>query len=235
MKKILAVIGFILLFSIKQQVVYAGTLNEYETEVINAARGQFESRGITYQVDSVYVDELIRYLMQDDIDITAEQRDKAISIMFDNVEQGVEAGYLIPVEGKNSTESNVNIEEYGNLEGIDDFENSQHTNKIEEELNGANVSTNNITGDRADEFVDQIINRSEKTTKVDTDRGKITVTSGDNNNLITVNTVIKNTGFNLNGTLSMVTILVIIMVLCIVAAIQLRLFVHEEEKYKYEK
>ena len=235
MRKILAVIGFILLFTIKQQVVYAGTLNEYETEVIRAARGQFESRGITYQVDSVYVDELIRYLMQDDIDITAEQRDKAISIMFDNVEQGVEVGYLIPVEGKNSTEADIDIEESEILEETGDFADSQYTNKIEEELNGAEVSTNNITGDRADELIDQIINGSEKTTKVDTDRGKIIVTSGDNNNLITVNTVIKNTGFNLNATLFMVTILVIIMVLCIVAAIQLRLFVHEEEKYKYEK
>ncbi|MBU5331146.1 hypothetical protein KQI61_02980 [Anaerocolumna aminovalerica] len=234
MKKILAVIGFILLFSIKQQVVYAGTLNEYETEVIRAARGQFESRGITYEVDSVYVDELIRYLMQDDIDITAEQRDKAISIMFDNVEQGVEAGYLIPVERENSTEADINIGESGNLEGTGDFADSQHTNKIEEELNGADVSTSNITRDRV-EFVDQIINGSEKTTKIDTDKGKITVTSDDNNNLITVNTVIKNTGFNLNGTLFMMTILMILMVLCVVVAIQLRLFVHEEEKYKYEK
>ncbi len=234
MKKILAVIGFILLFTTKQQVVYAGTLNEYETEVIRAARGRFESRGITYQVDSVYVDELIRYLMQDDIDITAEQRDKAISIMFDNVEQGVEAGYLIPVESKNSAEADINIEESGNIEETDDFTDSQHMNKIEEELNGADVSTNNITGDRV-EFVEQIINGSEKTTKIDTDRGKITVTSDDSNNLITVNTVIKNTGFNLNGTLFMVTILTVIIVLCVFAAIQSRLFVHEEEKYKYEK
>lgn len=223
MKKLLAIIGFILLFTTNQQVVYAGTLNEYETEVINAARGQFESHGIKYQVDSVYVDELIRYLMQEDIDITAEQRDKAISIMFDNIEQGVEVGYLIPVEGKKSTGEAGNIEESDTLEEDSNLDNSQHTDI--EELNEGDVSSSNS----ADEFVNQIMNNRETVTKIDTDKSKITVTSGDDNNLITVNTIIKNTGFNLNNTFLMAVILLSVTVLCIIAAIELRLFVHEEE------
>jgi hypothetical protein len=117
MKKILAAIGFILLLAINQQVAYAGTLNEYETEVVNAAKGTFESHGITYQVDSAYVDELIAYLKEDNIDITAQQRDKAISIMFSNVEQGVEAGYLMPVEVGKSADEDGNVKESGNSEG----------------------------------------------------------------------------------------------------------------------
>jgi hypothetical protein len=257
MKKILAAIGFILFFAINQQVAYAGTLNEYETEVVNAAKGTFESHGITYQVDSAYVDELIAYLKEDNIDITAQQRDKAISIMFSNVEQGVEAGYLMPVEVGKSADEDGNVKESGNSEGsikesgssegsiegsdnsegskekTDNLDNSQQDQT--EELDGADESTSNITKDKSEEFVNKIMNQQDTITEIDTDKGKVTVTSGKDNNPITVNTVIKNTGFNLNNTFLMVVILVSVMVLCIVAAIQLRLFVHKEEKYKYEK
>jgi hypothetical protein len=257
MKKILAAIGFILFFAINQQVAYAGTLNEYETEVVNAAKGTFESHGITYQVDSAYVDELIAYLKEDNIDITAQQRDKAISIMFSNVEQGVEAGYLMPVEVGKSADEDGNVKESGNSEGsikesgssegsiegsdnsegskekTDNLDNSQQDQT--EELDGADESTSNITKDKSEEFVNKIMNQQDTITEIDTDKGKVTVTSGKDNNPITVNTVIKNTGFNLNNTFLMVVILVSVMVLCIVAAIQLRLFVHEEEKHRYEK
>ena len=257
MKKILAAIGFILFFAINQQVAYAGTLNEYETEVVNAAKGTFDSHGITYQVDSAYVDELIAYLKEDNIDITAQQRDKAISIMFSNVEQGVEAGYLMPVEVGKSADEDGNVKESGNSEGsikesgssegsikesgnsegskegTGNLDNSQQDQT--EELDGVDESTSNITKDKSEEFVNKIIDQQETITKIDTDKGKVTVTSGKDNNLITVSTVIKNTGFNLNNTFLMVVILVSVMVLCIVAAIQFRLFVHEEEKHRYEK
>ena len=260
MKKILAAIGFILFFAINQQVAYAGTLNEYETEVVNAAKGTFESHGITYQVDSAYVDELIAYLKEDNIDITAQQRDKAISIMFSNVEQGVEAGYLMPVEVGKSADEDGNVKESGNSEGsikesgssegskeesvnskgtghLDNSQQNQteESDGVTEELDGVDESTSNITKDKSEEFVNKIIDQQETITKIDTDKGKVTVTSGKDNNLITVSTVIKNTGFNLNNTFLMVVILVSVMVLCIVAAIQFRLFVHEEEKHRYEK
>ena len=263
MKKILAAIGFILLLAINQQVAYAGTLNEYETEVVNAAKGTFESHGITYQVDSAYVDELIAYLKEDNIDITAQQRDKAISIMFSNVEQGVEAGYLMPVEVGKSADEDGNVKESGNSEGSikesgssegrikksdnsegskEKSDSSKGTGNLDnsqqnqtEESDGVGESTSNITKDKSEEFVNKIMNQQETITKIDTDKGKVTVTSGKDDNPITVNTVIKNTGFNLNNTFLMVVILVSVMVLCIVAAIQLRLFVHEEEKHRYEK
>ncbi len=237
MKKILAAIGFILLLAINQQVAYAGTLNEYETEVISAAKGTFEWDGVSYQVEQSYINELIEYLMQDDIDITAEQKDKAISIMFSNVEQGVEAGYLMPVEAEKSSDKDGNTKESGNSEGSKEgtgnLDNSQQDQT--EELDGVDESTSNITKDKSEEFVNKIIDQQETITKIDTDKGKVTVTSGKDDNPITVNTVIKNTGFNLNNTFLMVVILVSVMVLCIVAAIQFRLFVHEEEKHRYEK
>jgi len=180
-------------------------------------------------------------------------RDKAISIMFSNVEQGVEAGYLMPVEAGKSADEDGNVKESGNSEGsikesgnsegsIEESDNSKGSGNLDnsqqdqtEELDGADESTSNITKDKSEEFVNKIMNQQETITEIDTDKGKVTVTSGKDNNPITVNTVIKNTGFNLNNTFLMVVILVSVMVLCIVAAIQLRLFVHKEEKYKYEK
>ena len=257
MKKVMMIIVSFLLFTANYIVAYAGGLNQYESEIVDAAKDKFEWDGVSYQVEQSYINELIEYLMQDNIDITAEQRDKAISIMFSNVEQGVEAGYLMPVEVGKSTDGNGNVKESGNSEGsikesgssegsikesgnsegskegTGNLDNSQQNQT--EESDGVGESTSNITKDKSEEFVNKIMNQQETITKIDTDKGKVTVTSGKDDNPITVNTVIKNTGFNLNNTFLMVVILVSVMVLCIVAAIQLRLFVHEEEKHRYEK
>jgi len=238
MKKLLAVIGFMLLLIVNVQVVHAGTINEYEAEVIKIAKGQFESGGITYQVDPVYIQQLIDFLMQDDVDITSEQKDKAISMMFSEVEQGIEAGYLIPVVVEESTQESSNLDEPGNLEeetnqteelneedGIKDTEESKETEGKE----------GNTTVNTPDEFVKHIIDSPATITQIDKDKGKVTVTKGEDKSVITVNTVIKNTGFNLNITVIMASLLVIVMVICIFVTFRLNLYVKKDDKSQYDK
>lgn len=77
--------------------VYAGSVNGNEQQVIGTARGRFEKDGVVYQVKQEYIDSLVSYLSQDDVDLTAEDCQAAIAEIYANVSTGVESGYLTPV------------------------------------------------------------------------------------------------------------------------------------------
>jgi hypothetical protein len=73
-------------------------LNEYEKQVVAEAKKTYAYQGKMYQVPEEYINQLIAYLSQDEVDITAEQRDKALQTAYNSIEKGVLEGYLIPVE-----------------------------------------------------------------------------------------------------------------------------------------
>lgn len=98
MKGVIFYIAFVFCCLLPVSTVYAGSLNEYEKQVVAEARKTYAYQGKTYQVSEEYIDQLIAYLSQDDVDITAEQRDKALQTAYNNIEKGVLEGYLIPVE-----------------------------------------------------------------------------------------------------------------------------------------
>jgi len=225
MKKVTMIISFFLLLTTNYIVVYAGDLNQYESEVVDAAKGIFEVDGVTYQVEQSYINELIRYLKEDNVDITAEQRDEAITIMHTNIEKGVMEGYLIPVTKQDNLED---------ADGVQPEE-QPSISHITEGKDNKEDRTNPISEEKTEEFIHQIINEPDTTTRIDAEKGKVIVTKGADDSLITLNTVIKNTGFNLNITLMMLFLLFLVMAICFFAAFKLELFIHEEEKYKYEK
>lgn len=100
MRKIIVALGIILLVAIfPYSVASAGSINSYEQEVISFAQGTFEYKGVYYKVDPYYINMLREYLAADDIDLTAEQRNKVFRIYRDYMETGVQGGYLIPVSG----------------------------------------------------------------------------------------------------------------------------------------
>jgi len=100
MRKIIVALGIILLVAIfPYSVASAGSINSYEQEVISFAQGTFEYKGVYYKVDPYYINMLREYLAADDIDLTAEQRDKVYRIYRDYMETGVQGGYLVPVSG----------------------------------------------------------------------------------------------------------------------------------------
>jgi len=76
---------------------YAGSINGNEQQVIGVAQGRFEKDGTVYQVKQEYIDSLVSYLSQDDVDLTAEDCQAAIAEIYANVSTGVESGYLSPV------------------------------------------------------------------------------------------------------------------------------------------
>ena len=100
MRKIIVALGIILLVAIfPYSVASAGSINSYEQEVISFAQGTFEYKGVYYKVDPYYINMLREYLAADDIELTAEQRNKVFRIYRDYMETGVQGGYLIPVSG----------------------------------------------------------------------------------------------------------------------------------------
>lgn len=82
-----------------KMITFAGGINGNEARVIAAASGTFSYDGKTYQAGTNYINSLTGYLSGDDVDLTAEQADKAISMMYANVAEGVARGYLYEVGG----------------------------------------------------------------------------------------------------------------------------------------
>lgn len=74
-----------------------GGINSEESRVLTVARGSFEYEGEKYVAKRYFVDQLIAYMSRDDIDLTAEQADKAISNIYANVEKGVKEGYIVKI------------------------------------------------------------------------------------------------------------------------------------------
>ena len=104
MKKVILALGILLIISAQASTVYAGSLNSYENEVVAEAKKIYEYNGVKYQVDPVFIDQLIAYLSSDDIDLTAEQKDEVLQMAFSNIEKGVKDGYLVPVQEQDNTQ-----------------------------------------------------------------------------------------------------------------------------------
>lgn len=85
-------------------VAFAGEINSNEARVISAASGTFIYDGKIYKAGTAYINSLISYLSADDVDLSAEQADEAISMMYANIAEGVNNGYLYEVGGDNNTQ-----------------------------------------------------------------------------------------------------------------------------------
>lgn len=91
--------GLALLFGVlgPKMITFAGEINSNEASVIAAASGTFSYEGKTYRAGSSYINSLTAYLSSDDVDLNAEQAAEAISMMYANIAEGVEQGYLYEV------------------------------------------------------------------------------------------------------------------------------------------
>ena len=95
----------VLSFSVRN--VYAGDINGNEAAVIAAAGGTFEYEGKYYRAESQYMNELYVYLSRDDIDLTENQANTAIRMMYRNIRRGVKEGYLYEIKSEEPTTENT--------------------------------------------------------------------------------------------------------------------------------
>lgn len=99
MKKIILVLVTLIVSIGASTTAYAGSINSNEQAVLSAAEQTYTYNGTQYRLDSSYVSQLRGYLAADDIDLTSEQRDKALAAVNGYIESGVQGGYLKPVGG----------------------------------------------------------------------------------------------------------------------------------------
>lgn len=88
-----------------KMITFAGGINGNEARVISAASGTFTYNGKTYRAGSAYINSLVSYLSEDDVDLTAEQADEAISTMYASIADGVSQGYIYEVGAEDATEN----------------------------------------------------------------------------------------------------------------------------------
>lgn len=202
MKKAILGIGLFILVLSGGTVAYAGSLNANEQAVISAAKGRFEVDGKQYKADSTYINQLISYLSSDGVDLTSDQKAEAISTMYANVEEGVKQGYLLPIEDK---PENTEVTEELDIVTTKDSE----TGRI-------------VSKDNSD---DSIISGTEPVTPSDQKNQVREATASGS----TEDTIIKNTGFNLNTTLIIAVGAAILMLICIIETIRSDFFAHTDE------
>ncbi len=97
MKKPLSFLGcFVLILLFFKTIAYAGAVNQYEAEVLEAAKGQFEYDGKLYKVDKSYIEKLSDYLASDEVDLSEEDKDQILASVNNYIITGVTEGFLMP-------------------------------------------------------------------------------------------------------------------------------------------
>lgn len=108
MKKWFAVYLLLCAVMMPAMTVYAGNINEHEQRIVNAAHGTFEIDGVKYKAASDAISQLNNYLMQDDVDLTAEQADRAIANLPNYLREGLDRDALVPVNSNSDSSANSN-------------------------------------------------------------------------------------------------------------------------------
>ncbi|BCJ97348.1 hypothetical protein [Anaerocolumna chitinilytica] len=234
--KYIIALGILFSFFVNVKMVQAGDLNANEAAVVSAAQGVFELNGEKYKVDPTFIQQLSSYLNQDGIDLTAEQKDEAIATMFSNVGQGISEGYLVPaIEGDTdtgSTDSGNGSSTDTVGDGKDSGKSSGDTKQPDKATGTKENDSDNDNKDKKDDKV--ILNEIRKqpvtVTKTDQDKNKVTVKNEKNNSIVVVNTVIKNTGYDLTTAFIIGIGLLIMLVISIIITLKFRFFRQEEQK-----
>lgn len=246
MKKIIFIAGVLLLGSFPAT-VYAGSLNSYESEVVAAAQGVFESDGVKYKLDSGYVNQLISYLSSDEVDLNQDQRDKVLAAMNDYVEKGIKEGYLVPMDGQAKTnessessgetdqkQSEADTKEADQEKDKDtktsdsEKKNSKKSDSEKEEDTKASKSTKKDTESTSAKDSAKDSTLAEQKSDTSDPAATITPTQAPEDSAKD-DEIIKNTGFNFNRTVYMAVGIGVLMMLGIMITYRQNYFAHSDE------
>lgn len=185
-----------------------GGINENEARVLAVARGSFEYNGQVYTARQSYVNQLIAKLSSEDMNLTSEQADTAIATIYSNVEKGVEEGYIVKVD---SPEDDLNKDEKDTITELSPEQEKEGVKSIEE-LNQKEEENN---ADNS-EVIPQVHDNND---------GEITVDDGKGNVIISVDGVLKNTGYSISDSIiyfSLIGVLFLCVLICSVKVILIK-------------
>lgn len=223
MKKGMLGLAILLIILAPTSIVYAGTLNSYEMQVISAAKQIYVYNGEQYQVDDSYINQLISYLSSDGIDLNEDQEKEILQMSFSNVEEGIKEGYLIPITDQTKSPG------VGNDISVDDKDKDGTDNTPTPKTTNINQNTNHTSNNQ------NTNNQQNSSTPQDT-IGNI-LTGGQNQNTSTDVTgtsesnglIIKATGIDLKNTVIMITGMGLLMLIGIFVTVKFNLFAHRNE------
>lgn len=237
MKGVILVIALAFCWLLPVSTVYAGSLNKYENQVIAQAKKTYIYQGKEYRVTDTYINQLVDYLSSDEVDITAEQRDTALQMAYNSIEQGVLEGYLVPVDvlqekpepttaavlPAENTEEDASEQPEPPIPQIAETEGQPVPTvtkpAISPETSGEETIIEAPTGEQEEieKLFEAIIAESEKE-KTNSDAPVMMDSS-----------IITDTGFCFNNTLIVIVGLILLMIIGIVAALRINYFAHSDE------
>ncbi len=176
--------------------VWAGGINSNEARVIDVAKGGFEYDGDTYIAKQGYVNQLVGYLSGDDVNLTAEEADKAINGMYSNVKTAIESGYIAIIDSEDDDldrDYEVKITETSPEEDV-----VNENDNTEEEAGPGSVISN--------------------------EDGTVEIYSSDGEKIAEFDGVMKNTGFSIHSAILSSIVALVILIAVIVVALKQILF-----------
>lgn len=117
-KRLFSILLAFSLFASTPLAAFAGGINGPESAVLGAASGTFEYEGRTYVVAQPYLGMLAAKLSEDGIDLTDTQASALISQAYGMIGDGVAGGYLVPIDGGESSETEQSETEIGQTEEL---------------------------------------------------------------------------------------------------------------------
>ena len=78
--------------------VFAGDINAQEQRLLDAAGKQYLYDGVMYKATDSAIATARSYLLQDDVDLTKEQVDAALSQVMNMIPEAISGGYMVAVE-----------------------------------------------------------------------------------------------------------------------------------------
>lgn len=214
----------VLLFICCPQSVYAGDINGNESSVLSVISGTFESNGHKYKAASGYVSQARSYFSEDGVDLTSEQAQEAIQMVYANIATGIEDGYLTLVDDVKAEETK-NADKSEDDKSSESTENPKNTGKSDITQNSGQSNSPETEQKKNPKKVNTYNIRVENNEK----SSALVVRDAKDELVLKLPEVIKNTGFSIQKTIIMAGIFLISFVIFLCRSFQRYLFARQNE------
>jgi len=132
--------------------IYAGSISSSEAKVVAAAYAEYEYEGDKYRAVPEYIQQVVDYLSQDDVDLTEEKCNELLGMIESNIPAAIENGYIAKVGSdgkleepdKNLSSDNKEIEKEDIIQFLEKEETGQEAEgKVTEDPSKENPSKEN--------------------------------------------------------------------------------------------
>lgn len=145
-------------------VVIAGELNLAEAGILQFLSGTFNYNNKSYVVRGEYIAKASDYMCRDDISLTNEDKETAISVFYRRMEEGINQGYLKEVDTNqdvqpDNVEVNQEVHPDGMEANLDELKENQETvvDDIQEDVKDDDEIMNSETESTINNLVQELI------------------------------------------------------------------------------